>query len=131
MFYRIRNHIFNLNEVTDIHINNGHIITVDMKNKISYNIYSGTVDLNDLMDKIQKDLTLKTRINYNTYISIIRNNEPISFIPFAAGVSDREIEEELEKEFRDLGIPLNLLDDCMRNGMLFYKDTHVYIIDVN
>ena len=131
MFYRIRNHIFNLNEVTDIHINNGHIITVDMKNKISYNIYSGTIDLNDLMDKIQKDLTLKTRINYNTYISIINNNEPISFIPFAAGVSDREIEEELAKEFLDLDIPLNLLDDCMRNGMLSYEDTHVYIIDVN
>ena len=58
MFYRIRNHIFNLNEVTDIHIDSGHII-VDMKNKISYNIYSGTVDLRDLMDKIQKDLEMK------------------------------------------------------------------------
>ena len=73
---------------------------------------------------------MKKRINYNTYISIIRNNKPISFIPFAAGVSDREIEEELAKEFHDLAIPLNLLDDCMRNGMLSYEDTHVYIIDV-
>lgn len=129
MFYRIRNHIFNLDEVTDIHISNGHII-VDMKNKISYNICSGTIDMNALMDKIQDDLTLKKRINYSTYISIIKNSEPISFIPFAAGVSDREIEEELAKEFTDLAIPLDLLDDCMRNGMISYEDIYVYIIDV-
>lgn len=70
---------------------------------------------------------MKKRIYYSTYISIIRNNEPVSFIPFAAGVSDREIEEELA----DLAIPLDLLDDCMRNGMVSYEGTHVYIIDVN
>lgn len=74
---------------------------------------------------------MKKRIYYSTYISIIRNNEPVSFIPFAAGVSDREIEEELEEEFIDLDIPHNLLNDCMRNGMISYEGTHVYIIDVN
>lgn len=74
---------------------------------------------------------MKTRINYDTYISIIRNNEPISFIPFATGVSDREIREELTIEFTDLSIPLDLLDDCMSNGMLSYEDIYVYIIDVN
>lgn len=71
------------------------------------------------------------KINYNTYISIIRNNEPISFIPFAAGVSDREIREELTTEFTDLSIPLNLLDDSMSNSILSYEDIYVYIIDVN
>ena len=71
------------------------------------------------------------RIYYNTYISIIRNNEPISFIPFAAGVSDKEIKEELTTEFTDLSIPLDLLDGCMSNGMLSYEDICVYIIDVN
>ena len=70
-------------------------------------------------------------IYYNTYISIIRNNEPISFIPFAAGVSDKEIKEELTTEFTDLSIPLDLLDGCMSNGMLSYEDICVYIIDVN
>ena len=59
MFYRIRNHIFNLNEVTDIHIDNDGYIIVDMKNKCSYTISSGTIDLRDLMDKIQKDLEMK------------------------------------------------------------------------
>ena len=71
------------------------------------------------------------KISYNTYISIIRNNEPISFIPFAAGVSDKEIEKELTTEFTDLSIPLDLLDGCMSNGMLSYEDICVYIIDVN
>ena len=74
---------------------------------------------------------MKKRIYYDTYISIIRNNEPISFIPFAAGVSDKEIKEELTIEFTDLGIPLYLLDDCMYNGMISYEDIYVYIIDVN
>ena len=75
---------------------------------------------------------MKKRIYYSTYISIINSkNEPISFIPFAAGVSDREIEEELAKEFTDLDIPFDLLDDCMRNGMVSYEDMYVYIIDVN
>ena len=70
------------------------------------------------------------RIKYNTYISIIRNNEPISFIPFAAGVSDREIEKELTTEFADLDIPLNLVYNCIYDGMLKYKDIYVYIVDV-
>ena len=70
------------------------------------------------------------RIKYNTYISIIRNNEPISFIPFAAGVSDREIEKELTTEFADLDIPLNLIHNCIYDGMLKYKDIYVYIVDV-
>lgn len=74
---------------------------------------------------------MKKRIYYDTYISIIRNNEPISFIPFSAGVSDKEIEKELTKEFTDLSIPLDLLDGCMSNGMLSYEDICVYIIDVN
>ena len=70
------------------------------------------------------------RINYATYISIIRNNEPISFIPFAAGVSDKEIEKELTLEFTDLDIPINLVHNCMYDGMLKYKDIYVYIVDV-
>ena len=69
------------------------------------------------------------RIYYNTYISIIRNNEPISFIPFAAGVSDKEIKEELTTEFADLDIPLNLVHKCMYDGMLKYEDIYVYIVD--
>lgn len=71
------------------------------------------------------------RIKYNTYISIIRNNEPISFIPFMGNVSDEELEEELTLEFTDLDIPLNLVHKCMYDGMLKYKDIYVYIIDVN
>ena len=74
---------------------------------------------------------MKKRIYYNTYISIIRNNEPISFIPFRGNVSNKELEEELTIEFTDLGIPLYLLDDCMYNGMVSYEDIYVYIIDVN
>ena len=71
------------------------------------------------------------RIYYDTYISIIRNNEPISFIPFAAGVSDKEIKEELTLEFTDLDITLNLVHNCMYDCMLKYEDIYVYIIDVN
>ena len=71
------------------------------------------------------------KINYNTYISIIRNNEPISFIPFRGNVSDEELEEELTIEFTDLDIPLNLVHKCMYDGMLKYEDIYVYIIDVN
>ena len=74
---------------------------------------------------------MKKRIYYDTYISIIRNNEPISFIPFRGNVSNEELEEELTIEFTDLGIPLYLLDDCMYNGMISYEDIYVYIIDVN
>lgn len=71
------------------------------------------------------------KIRYNTYISIIRNNEPISFIPFRGNVSDEELEEELTIEFTDLDIPLNLVHKCMYDGMLSYEDIYVYIIDVN
>ena len=71
------------------------------------------------------------KINYNTYISIIRNNEPISFIPFRGNVSDDELEEELTIEFTDLDIPLSLVHKCMYDGMLSYEDIYVYIIDVN
>jgi hypothetical protein len=74
---------------------------------------------------------LKTRINYDTYISIIRKNEPLSFIPFRGKVSDKEIREELTKEFTDLGIPLDFVHDCMYDGMLKYKDIYVYIVDVH
>lgn len=73
---------------------------------------------------------MKTRINYDTYISIIRNNEPLSFIPFRGKVSDKEIEKELTIEFTDLGIPLDFIHDCMYDGMLKYKDIYVYIVDV-
>lgn len=77
----------------------------------------------------RKCITLK--INYDTYISIIRNNESISFIPFKGNVSNEELEKELTIEFTDLDIPLDLLDDCMYNGMLSYEDIYVYIVDVN
>ena len=71
------------------------------------------------------------KISYNTYISIIRNNEPISFIPFRGNVSNEELEKELTLEFTDLSIPLDLLDDCMSNSVLSYENIYVYIIDVN
>ena len=74
---------------------------------------------------------IKLKISYNTYISIIRNNQPISFIPFRGEVSDKEIKEELTTEFTDLDIPLNLVHNCMYDGMLKYEDIYVYIIDVN
>ena len=75
---------------------------------------------------------MKNIIYYDTYSSIINSkNGRISFIPFAAGVSDREIREELTTEFTDLAIPLNLVHNCMYDGMLKYEDIYVYIIDVN
>lgn len=75
---------------------------------------------------------MKNIIYYDTYSSIINSkNGRISFIPFAAGVSDREIREELTIEFADLDIPINLVHNCMYDGMLKYEDIYVYIIDVN
>ena len=75
---------------------------------------------------------MKNIIYYDTYSSIINSkNGRISFIPFAAGVSDREIREELTIEFTDLDIPLNLVHNCIYDGMLKYEDIYVYIIDVN
>ena len=71
---------------------------------------------------------MKNIIYYDTYTSILNsNNEHISF---AAGVSDREIREELTTEFTDLSIPLDLLDDCMSNSILSYENIYVYIVDV-
>lgn len=81
--------------------------------------------------KERKCITLKKRIYYDTYISIIRNNEPISFIPFRGNVSNDELEKELTTEFTDLDIPLNLVHNCIYDGMLKYEDIYVYIIDVN
>ena len=82
--------------------------------------------------KERKCITMKNIIYYDTYSSIINSkNGRISFIPFAAGVSDREIREELTTEFTDLSIPLDLLDDCMSNSVLSYENIYVYIIDVN
>lgn len=75
---------------------------------------------------------MKNIIYYDTYSSIINSkNGRISFIPFAAGVSDKEIKEELTTEFADLDIPINLVHNCMYDGMLKYEDIYVYIIDVN
>ena len=75
---------------------------------------------------------MKNIIYYDTYSSIINSkNGRISFIPFAAGVYDREIREELTTEFTDLSIPLDLLDGCMSNSVLSYENIYVYIIDVN
>lgn len=74
---------------------------------------------------------MKNIIYYDTYTSILNSkNEHISFIPFATGVSDREIREELTTEFTDLDIPLNLVHNCMYDGMLKYEDIYVYIVDV-
>ena len=82
--------------------------------------------------KERKCITMKNIIYHDTYSSIINSkNGRISFIPFAAGVSDREIREELTTEFTDLSIPLDLLDDCMSNSVLSYENIYVYIIDVN
>ena len=55
MFYRIRNHIFNLNRVVDIHIK-GDIIIICMDNGTNVNISLNGIDSSKLMDKIQLDL---------------------------------------------------------------------------
>ena len=82
--------------------------------------------------KERKCITMKNIIYHDTYSSIINSkNGRISFIPFAAGVSDKEIKEELTTEFADLDIPINLVHNCMYDGMLKYEDIYVYIIDVN
>lgn len=59
MFYRIRNHIFNLDEVVSIHIGNDGYIRVEMKDNSKYIINSEAVSVNALMDKIEKDLAVK------------------------------------------------------------------------
>ncbi len=55
MFYRIRNHIFNLNRVVDIHIK-GDIIIINMDNGTNVNISLNGIDSSMLMNKIQSDL---------------------------------------------------------------------------
>ena len=55
MFYRIRNHIFNLDRVVDIYISGG-IITINMDNGTNINISLNGIDSSKLMDKIQLDL---------------------------------------------------------------------------
>ena len=55
MFYRIRNHIFNLDRVIDIHIEDDFII-ISMDNGINVNISIKDIDSSKLMDKIQSDL---------------------------------------------------------------------------
>ena len=55
MFYRIRNHIFNLDRVVDICIK-GDFIIISMDNGANVNISLNGIDSSMLMDKIQKDL---------------------------------------------------------------------------
>lgn len=55
MFYRIRNHIFNLNRVVDIHVK-GDIIIISMDNGTNVNISLNGIDSSKLMDRIQLDL---------------------------------------------------------------------------
>lgn len=55
MFYRIRNHIFNLDRVIDIYIK-GDIIIISMDNGTNVNISLNGIDSSMLMDKIQLDL---------------------------------------------------------------------------
>ena len=58
MFYRIRNHLFNLNEVINIRIAD-EFIKVNTKDNREYTIPCYDINVNALMDKIQKDLTAK------------------------------------------------------------------------
>lgn len=55
MFYRIRNHIFNLDRVIDIHIK-GDFVVINMDNGTNFNISLKDIDSSELMDKIQSDL---------------------------------------------------------------------------
>ena len=55
MFYRIRNHIFNLDRVIDIHIEDDFII-INMDNGTNFSISLNGVDSSKLMDRIQLDL---------------------------------------------------------------------------
>lgn len=58
MFYRIRNHLFNLNEVINIRIAD-EFIKVNTKDNREYTIPCYDINVNALMDKIQNDLTAK------------------------------------------------------------------------
>lgn len=55
MFYRIRNHIFNLNEVIDIRAENTYIV-IETKENHQYIIPVDGINVSALMDKIQNDL---------------------------------------------------------------------------
>lgn len=55
MFYRIRNHLFNLDRVIDIHIE-GDFIVINMDNGTNFSISLNGIDSNKLMDRIQVDL---------------------------------------------------------------------------
>lgn len=55
MFYRIRNHIFDLDRVIDIHIE-GEFLVIDMDNGTNINISLNGIDGSKLMDRIQLDL---------------------------------------------------------------------------
>lgn len=56
MFYRIRNHLFNLNEVINIRVADD-FIKVDTKDHHEYVIPCYDINVKALMDKIQKDLS--------------------------------------------------------------------------
>ena len=55
MFYRIRNHIFNLDRVIDIHIE-GDFIIINMDNGTNFSISLNGINSGKLMDRIQLDL---------------------------------------------------------------------------
>ena len=55
MFYRIRNHIFNLDRVININIE-GEFLVIDMDNGTNFSISLNGIDSSKLMDKIQLDL---------------------------------------------------------------------------
>ena len=55
MFYRIRNHIFNLDRVIDIHVE-GEFLIINMDNGTNVNISLNGINSSKLMDRIQLDL---------------------------------------------------------------------------
>ena len=66
MFYRIRNHIFNLDRVIDIHVE-GEFLVIDMDNGTNFSISLKDIDSSMLMDKIQSDLRILYGGNYANY----------------------------------------------------------------
>jgi hypothetical protein len=70
------------------------------------------------------------KITYHTRLSIIKDNIPITFIPFNLGVSDKELRQELIQEFTDLELPLNLIDKCIKEGYLIYDGYYVSIVNI-
>lgn len=55
MFYKIGNHIINLDKVTDIYVEDSQIKVV-MENKTSYSIFIGDVDTKLTVNTIFKDI---------------------------------------------------------------------------